>query len=187
MKFRTILLLLLCTNYLQVTGQVVPAAPRHTISLEYSYVPGIFLYGNLLPDNLEYSFRAGQKLSVQSGLFAQNADVVPGSSYFKDGFAIYGGVALKLHMFERHRFPAGSASFVPSVHTYADYFAENSVYDWTLTIGPTPAFEYAFSKRLSCRLDLLNINFGIGLPKGDFVATVHRLLGLALQYHFGMQ
>lgn len=187
MKFRTILLLLLCTNYLQVTGQVVPAAPRHTISLEYSYVPGIFLYGNLLPDNLEYSFRAGQKLSVQSGLFAQNADVVPGSSYFKDGFAIYGGVALKLHMFERHRFPAGSASFVPSVHTYADYFAENSVYDWTLTIGPTAAFEYAFSKRLSCRLDLLNINFGIGLPKGDFVTTVHRLLGLALQYHFGMQ
>lgn len=187
MKFRTILLLLLCTTYFQITGQVVPVASRHAISLEYSYVPGIFLYGYLLPDNLEYSFRAGKKFSVQSGLFAQNADAIPGSSYFKDGFAMYGGVALKLHLFERHRFPAGSASFVPSVHAYADYFAENSLYDWTLTIGPTASFEYTFSKRLALRLDLLNINFGIGLPKGDFVATVHRLLGLGLQYHFGRQ
>ena len=158
---------------------------KHGLAIEYSYVPGIFLYGNFLPDNIEYSYALSRKINLQAGLFSQNADEIPGDSYFDGGFAIYSGAAMKFLLFRNNGFLSGSVYFTPSMHLYADYYAENnSLYDWTFTVGPTIAAEYVFSDRISCRLDLVNFNIGMGVPYGDFVGTVHRLLGLGVQYRF---
>lgn len=182
---RVLLLVLISSYVTNVRAQEERPAYRHGLAVEYSYVPGIFLYGNFLPDNLEYSYAAGRKLYLQAGLFTQNADEIPGDAYFDGGFAMYGGASRRFFLLRNHGWLSGSLYFSPSMHLYADYYADNnSLYDWTFTIGPTIAFEYTFSDRLSCRLDLLNFNAGIGFPYGDFVGTVHRVLGLGVSYHF---
>ena len=182
---RSLIILYITSNCANALAQQETPVLKHSLAIEYSYVPGIFLYGNFLPDNIEYSYAAGRKIYLQAGLFSQNADEIPGDSYFDGGFAIYSGAAMKFFLFRNNGFLSGSVYFTPSMHLYADYYAEkNSLYDWTFTIGPTIAAEYVFSGRLSCRLDLLNFNVGIGFPHDDFVGTVHRLLGLGVQYRF---
>ena len=150
------------------------------ISIEHSYIPGIFIYGAFIPDNFEYAHRITRKLYLQGGVFAQSADEIPGETFFTTGFGLYAGATMKFHLFKE-------AYFTPALNIYFDYDAENIFYRETFTIGPTVAFEYFLSNRFSLRLDLLNVNFGIGLPEGDVVGTVHRLIGIGGRYNFSFK
>lgn len=182
---RIVLLFLFIAFSVSAFGQSNDPKYYQAISVEYSYVPGIFIYGNFYPDNLEYSLRVGKKVYVQAGLFCNNADEVPGESFFKNGFAVYGGSAMKFFLFRHHGFLHGSAYFTPSVNLYVDFYGKNSIeYDASITAGPTLAVEYYFSDRISLRIDVLNVNIGVGVPYNDFVGTVHRVLGIGLRYNF---
>lgn len=183
-----IVLLLFIASSVYVSAQRKDPYYHHAVSIEHSYIPGIFLYGYFLPDNIEYSLRISKKVYLQAGLFAQNAEEVPGESFFKTGFAVYSGATMKFFLFRNNGFLAGSFYFTPSLNLYADYYGpEYSLYDWTFTLGPTVAAEYIFSDRVSLRFDAINVNLGIGFPYGDFVGTVHRFLGLGVRYNFGLK
>ena len=168
-----------------ITGVFVRAqSPQplyhHAVSIEHSYIPGIFIDGAFIPDNIEYTGRITQKLYLQGGVFAQNADEIPGATFFTTGFAFYAGATVKFYLF-RHTY------FTPALNLYYDHYRENVLYQATITIGPTVAFEYFISDRLSLRLDAVNINIGIGLPNADFVGTVHRFIGIGCKYNFDLK
>lgn len=152
-----------------------------SFGIEHSYVPGIFTQNAFFPDNLEVSWWLNQRFYLQAGIFAESADTVPGTTFFTHGWAIYGGTSLKLFLFR-------NGYFTPSMNIYFDKYPVNSVLqEWSVSIGPTAAFEYFISNRISLRADLFNVNIGIASPfffKDFPVITLHRFLGLGVRYSF---
>jgi len=174
-----ILMLLLTAATLYSRSQEKYPRYNLAVSIEYSYVPGIFLYGAFYPDNLEFTGRISQKVCLQGGIFAQSGDQVPGESFFEDGFAIYIGGTMKFFLFK-------NCYFTPAANVYVDVYKNTVLDDWSITIGPTLAFEYFFSDRFSLRLDVINVNIGIGFPNTDLIGTLHRLAGVGVKYNFNL-
>jgi hypothetical protein len=83
---------MLMFSFLNLFSQDKEPVYSHAVSIEHSYIPAIFLYGAFIPDNIEYSGRISNRIYLQGGIFAQNADEIPGETFCYRGFAAYAGV-----------------------------------------------------------------------------------------------
>ncbi len=164
------------------TSFYIVYVPRYEVSIgvEHSNVPAIFLSNAYIPDNYEVEWRVKNRTYMQAGLFAVSASDVPGEYFFTNGFGVYTGASLKLFLFKNAYFNA-TWNLI-----YDQYGKSDSVHNWSISTGPTAAFEYFVTDRFSLRLDAFNVNIAVGSPEGfsHIFYTVHRLLGLGVRYNF---
>ncbi|HYV93436.1 MAG TPA: hypothetical protein VE978_16810 [Chitinophagales bacterium] len=186
-----VLLCGLCTAE-AVSAQYYLFNPKYkwSIGIEHSNTPVIFTQHDYLPDNIEISQWIAKHRYWQVGVIYVpltdettqtdtflniKGDTISKPIYFQSRFAIYGGYSLKLYMGKR-------MYFTPSLNLYIEDFYYDTD-NWALAVGPTTAFEYFFTNHFSLRLDLFNFNFALS-SSGNFLVTLHRVIGMGVRYNF---
>jgi hypothetical protein len=161
-----------------------------SIGIEHSNTPAMWTEHIFLPDNIEISqlirkhkYRQvgviyvplTDEITQTDSLLNIKGDTISKPIYFQTHIAFYGGWAYKLYL-------AKNFYLTPSLN----FFIEDIYYDtnnWALAVGPSAAFEYFFTNHISARVDLFNFNFAIS-TSGNFLVTLHRVMGLGLRYNF---
>jgi len=170
---------------------------RFSVSIEHSFVPGIFTGDQYFPDNVEVAMRLagrgyaqtpGAKWYAQAGsqVFISNPNYHP-QGYLHD-YSFYAGTSLKLRLFE-HAYLASQWNLVYARFPNQDeisYSGNTEKNAWSLTSGPTLGFEYFLGKRVSFRVDIAGL--GYGFYRGEFWEgrrfEFYRFLGLGVRYNF---
>ncbi|MFI5135136.1 MAG: hypothetical protein ACHQD9_04740 [Chitinophagales bacterium] len=173
------------------TTVYVTYIPRFSWSagIAYSSLLAPFNSGSAFPDKLEIQAWIRNRLYLQCNAYSFSDGELDNSDYFNRGFALSAGAALKLFLFR-------NTYFVPSLNLYFDDYPPGSDARWSLTIGPTIAFEYFFLRnRFSAEVTIVDLTWGIS-AKNDSTAnqnslstrlTAHQYLGLGVRYNFDLK
>lgn len=154
------------------------------IGVEHRSLAMIFRGYHAYPDNLELSARFSKKWHGQAGVILFQSPLIDPFYFNEDDpnpVTLYAGITLKLWIFNK-------GYFTPQWNFYYTKINEQrwSNWDWKLTTGPTISFEGFYGNRISIRLDVLNLNYGIGYSEKytDFGFSSYSFLGLGLRYNF---
>ncbi len=159
--------------------------PRYSWSMAMGYtsLPSLVKNASFLPDNVELHWWLANRFYMQIGFFFQPDGVVPNNWFFQKGFAAYAGCTWKL-------FLRPGLYLIPSWNLYYDYYPADSLLQFSVTLGPTGAFEYFFHNRFSVTAHLLNVSYGVARQKpAEYKTrfTLHWALGISLRYHFDLR
>ena len=193
-NFRKKLFVYLCCLFAckVASAQYYQFNPKYkwSIGIEHSSIPIMFTQHTYFPDNIEISqwirkhkyWQVGiifvplaDEYTQTDSLLNIKGDTITKPIYFQSRIAFYGGFAYKLYL-------AKKFYLTPSLNFYLEDFYYDTD-NWALAVGPTAAFEYFITNHFSIRADVFNFNFAIS-STGNFLVTLHRIMGLGVRYNF---
>jgi len=159
------------------------------IGIAYSSLLAPFNSGSGYPDKIEVQAWIKNRLYLQCIAYTFADGNLDNNDYFNRGFALSVGVALKLFLFR-------NAYFIPSANLYFDDYPPDNDSRWSLTLGPTIAFEYLFfQNRFSAEATIVDLAWGISATRDSTGnqnslgtrLTAHQYLGMGIKYNFDLK